>query len=287
MGVNSSLKIVLFALPGFGNMVLEALLKDARVSVKAVFTVKYENPFPYYKERQLVDLCNERGVNCYHGVKVGSDEGIELLRQLSPDLIIMATFKQILNENVMQLPPLGVINFHPSLLPRYRGPCPTNTALLNDDKFTGVTIHYVTEKLDEGNILLQKSTIIAETDNDGQLRQKLARLAGESIPELVGMFTGIAHPSGTPQDHSLASLAPKPTVEDGYLELAADIETIRRKMRAFNPLPGTSVLVQDKRIAVDRFELIQASRPDGLYESDEAINLIINSQAIRLYKKII
>ena len=282
---SKQLRVVLFALTGFGNPVLKALLETANVHVEAVFTVKYENPFPYYKERQLVDLCNERGVNCYYGVKVCSDEGLELLRKLSPDLIMMATFKQILRENVIQIPPLGVINFHPSLLPRYRGPCPTNAALLNDEKITGVTIHYATEALDEGNILLQRSIDIREIENDGQLRQKLSNLAGELVPECIGYFVGLTPPVGMPQDHNLASFAPKPTIEDGYLELTTSIEIIRRKMRAFNPLPGTSILVRGNRIAVERYDLLDAIMPDGIYENTKSIDISIDSQVIRLYKK--
>jgi methionyl-tRNA formyltransferase len=285
MDGSDNLDIVLFALTGFGNTVLKALLKETRVNVGAVFTVKYNHPFPYYEEQQLMELCSERGVICYHGVKVGSDVGMELLREHSPDLIIVATFKQILAQNVLCLPQLGVVNLHPSLLPRYRGPCPTCAALYNDEKVTGVTAHYVTEKLDEGDILFQRSIPIGEVDNDGQLRQKLARLAGEMVPELVGMFTGIAKPAGIPQDHRLASLAPRPTVEDGYLELATDVHTIRRKVRACNPLPGTSVLIGDRRVAVDQFELSQDVRADGFYENDNSIDLIIDAQAIRLYKK--
>ena len=91
--------------------------------------------------------------------------------------------------------------------------------------------------------------------------------------------------SGTPQDHSLASFAPKPTTEDGYLELAFDIDTIHRKMRAFNPLPGTSILTRGRRVAVDRYELFQDSRADGLYSNEDFVDLITDSQAIRLYKK--
>ncbi|MBE7474432.1 MAG: methionyl-tRNA formyltransferase [Anaerolineales bacterium] len=278
------LRVVLFALTGFGNPVLEALLQEPRVKVAAVFTVKYDQPFPHYEERQLLELCHERGVTCYYGVRVSSDEGIALLRQHSPDLIIVSTFKQILQENVLSLPRLGVVNFHPSLLPRYRGPCPSNAALYNDEPVTGMTIHYVTDKLDEGNILLQRSLPITATDNDGRLRQKLAKLSGELIPELVDMFANFTKPAGEPQDHRLASFAPKPTEVDGYLEPTAGIDTIRRQMRAFNPLPGASILVGERRVAVDRFDLFRDNRPNGLYETNDAIDVIHASQAIRLYK---
>lgn len=285
MPKSDKLNVVLFALTGFGNPVLKALLQDARVNLRAVFTVKYDNPFPYYEEQQLLELCAERQIKCYYGVKVRSDEGTRLVAGHSPDLLIVATFKQILAQNVLELPPLGVVNFHPSLLPRYRGPCPTQAALLNDEKVTGVTAHYITEQLDDGNILFQRSIPIDETDYDGQLRRKLAQLTGAMIPDLISLFAGFTKPAGTPQDHHLATLAPRPTAEDGYLELAADIPTIRKMVRAFNPLPGTSLLVGQRRVAVDRFELCQNGRADGLYETDDSIDLIMHSQGIRLHKK--
>jgi methionyl-tRNA formyltransferase len=287
MGREGLLKVVLFALTGFGNTVLAALLQDTRVKVEAVFTVKYDAPFPYYQERQLIDLCLERQIACYHGVKVSSDAGIGLLRHHFPDLIIVATFKQILQANVINLPSLGVVNFHPSLLPLYRGPCPTNAALLNDDKITGVTVHYVTEKLDEGNILLQRSIAIGELVQDGELRRELAKLAGEMVPGVVALFADFTRPAGVPQDNSRASLAPKPTIDDGYLEFANDIPSIRRKMRGLNPLPGTSILVGgDRRVAVDRFETLQDNRADGIYENGPVIDVVLGFQGIRLYKKL-
>jgi methionyl-tRNA formyltransferase len=198
----------------------------------------------------------------------------------------VSTFKQILRKNVLSLPPLGVVNIHPSLLPRYRGPCPTNAALLNDEKVTGVTFHYVTEELDEGDILLQKSIPISETDNDGVLRQKLANLAGSLIPDIVAMFDGFTKPVGMPQDHNFTSFAPKPKLEDGYLEMDIDTDTIRRKMRAYNPLPGTSLMIGDRRVPVNRYEFFQDNRPDSLYECNDVIELFIGSQAIRLYKNL-
>lgn len=278
------INIVLFALTGFGNSVLHTLLEDSRVNLQAVFTVKYDQPFPYYAERQILDVCSEKGIDCHHSIKVSSDDGFALLREYSPDLIVVATFKQILRDNVLDLPELGVVNFHPSLLPKYRGPSPTHSALLNGDENTGVTVHFITEQIDEGNILLQRSIPIYDVENDGVLRKKLADLSGELVPELIDLWDGNALPAGKSQDHTLASFAPKPKIEDGYLELGEDIGTIRNKVRAFNPLPGTSFLIGDKRIKIDRFEIIQDDRPDGKYDQKDHIDVIINSRGIRLYK---
>jgi len=283
---DTRLKVVLFGLTGFGNSVLGALLEDVRVNVEAVFTAKYEKPFPYYTERQLSEVCAERGIICHYNVKVNSFDGINLLRRYSPDLILMATFKQIIGENVLSLPRLGLINFHPSLLPSYRGPCPTNAALLHDEKVAGTTVHYVTEKIDEGNILLQESIPVDDADNDGRLRQKLALLSAKMVPEVMGMFTKFTIPVGIPQDSALATFAPKPTVEDGHLEHFADVSTIRNRIRAFNPLPGTSYLLSGQRVAVDSFEMIRTNRADGIYDIGNAIDVIFNAKAIRLFKKV-
>jgi methionyl-tRNA formyltransferase len=279
------LNIILFALTGFGNPVLHALLRDNRVNLQAVFTVKYDQPFPYYEERQLLDECSEKGINCHYDVKVSSDIGLKLLEKYSPDLIIVATFKQILKEEVIKLPKLGVVNFHPSLLPKYRGPSPTNAVLLNNERMTGVTVHYMTKDIDEGDILLQRSANIVDVENDGFLRKKLANIYGELVPDLVDLFIGSEAPKGTPQDHHLATPAPRPDATRGYLELACDVDKIRNMMRAYNPLPGTSILVGDKRYVVDRFEEIRDERVDGLYENTDYIDVIVNSRAIRLFKK--
>ena len=280
------LNVVHFALTGFGNAVLKALLQDARVNVQAVFTLKYDQPFPYYQERQLLDECIERGIACHYDVNVSSQTGFGLLKTYSPDLVIVSTFKQIIKKNVLALPPLGVINFHPSLLPKYRGPCPSNAALINNETVTGVTVHYMTEEVDEGDVLLQKSIPIEESDYDGKLRQKLAQLSASMVPEIIDMFAGLKKPNGMRQDHSLATLAPKPIPEDGHLENVADLHLIARKVRALNPIPGTSFLLGDRRVPVNRFSWLQDDRHDGIYDQDNAIIVTINSRSIMLYKQL-
>ncbi|HRQ40436.1 MAG TPA: methionyl-tRNA formyltransferase [Chloroflexota bacterium] len=279
------LNVVLFALTGFGNTVLKALLAEASVNVRGVFTVKYDNPFPYYEEEHLHTLCERNQVCCYHGIKVSSEDGMTLLQDLAPDLILVATFKQILKTNVLTLPKLGVVNLHPSLLPQYRGPCPSSAALLNGDTVTGITAHYITEGLDEGDILLQRELDISDVENDGQLRWRLAQLAGDMTPDVLQLFSGFTQPAGIPQDHSLATNAPKPTAVDGYLETATNIQEIQRKVKALNPLPGVSLLVGERRILVDRFEMCPKSYQEGIHEYAAYIDWTINSQTIRLFKK--
>jgi methionyl-tRNA formyltransferase len=278
-------RVVLLALTGFGNPVLEALLECPCVAVTGVFTVRYSSPFPYYHERHLHELCEERAVSCYSEINLSSDQGLAALTRLAPDLIIVATFKQILSSRVLQLPRFGVVNLHPSLLPRFRGPCPVSAALMQDERVTGVTAHYATERVDDGDVLLQRPISIEPTDNDGSLRRRLALLAGAMTPELLDMFGGEARPTGVAQDRRLASSAPKPSIEDGYLERAKDIGEIRRKVRALNPLPGTSILVGERRIAVDGYIQLELRLNTGLQETEDAVYMYMPTGTIRLLKR--
>lgn len=286
MNGSKKLRVILFALPGFGNPVLTSLINDTSVDILAVFTVHYRTPFPYYEETQLNVICEEFDIPCYDDVKVISAKGLTLIRSYSPDLILVATFKQILTQPLLDIPRFGVVNFHPSLLPKFRGPCPSNAALLSGEKTTGVTAHYVTEGIDEGNILMQKLVTINEDEIDSQLRKKLAALSGDMIPDVIKLFSTEKKPFGKVQKHSQASFAPKPTKEEGYLETACDIDSVLRKMRAFNPIPGTSMLVNGERIAVCRYERLSGHQMDGIYEHENFIDLIIHTKGIRLYKKV-
>jgi methionyl-tRNA formyltransferase len=278
------MNIVLCALPGFGNTVLDALLADRSVSVQGVFTRRYSDPFPYYDETQLAEVCELRSIPWRDSTTLSGEYGLKLLRKASPDLILVATFNEILRPPVLSLPRLGVVNLHPSLLPKYRGPCPTHAALLNGDDVTGVTVHYVTDRLDAGDVLLQRPLPIDKADNDGRLRQRLARLAGDLVPEIISMFEGGRKPAGSPQNDELATRAPRPAREGGWLTLDDDIELIRRRIRAFNPLPGTSISVGDRRVSVRSFAALENGKVPGVYETDHTIDIVRASGAIRLFK---
>lgn len=278
------LNVVLLALTGFGNPVLEALLGDRRVRLSAVFTHRYDGPFPYYTELPLPDLCVARGVPCHHDIRVGSEAGLAVLRALAPDVIVVSTFKDILRAPVLAIPALGAVNLHPSLLPRHRGPCPTQAALLADDRISGVSAHVVTPGLDEGDILLQRAVSIEDVPDDGALRQRLASLAGTMVPELIGLWEGGARLSGRPQDPRLATAAPRPAAEDGFLERLPTADAVRRAVRALNPVPGTSIAVDGQRVAVDRCVLIGRPGPARPRVTEGLVEVGIGSVTVRLLR---
>jgi len=170
-------------------------------------------------------------------------------KKLAPDLIVVASFGQILPEELLQIPQYGAINVHSSLLPKYRGASPVAYAILNGDKETGVTSMQIVKKLDAGPILLQRKIPIDPEDTAGTLTEKLACLGAELLAETIeGLKAGRIKP--TPQDESKAVYAPMLRKEQGLINWQEPAEVIARKVRAFNPWPGAFVGHGDQLIKI-------------------------------------
>lgn len=277
------MNIILFGLTGLCNDILKALLRINDIKINAVFTISYKNSFPYYREQQLRELCSELNITCFEDISVSSNEGINLIQTFNPDMIIVSTFKQIIKPDVIKIPRLGIINIHPSLLPFFRGPNPVENAILKGKKTTGITFHYLVDKIDAGNILLQKKIRVKKTDTNGTLRKRLSILASTMIPELMGIFKSGIKPEGKKQNERLASYAPKPKPEDGFLENCETIKEIDLKLRALNPYPGTSILLNGNRISVNRFAVLDKNNSAKMAQMGDYIDFFIDSKEIRLY----
>ncbi len=276
------MNVILLGLTGFGNQVLETLLGQKGVFIQAVFSKTYKDPFPYYEELPLDELCLQKNIKCFTNIAVSGKKGVEIIRELQPDLILVATYKEIISPEVIAIPSQGIINFHPSLLPKYRGPCPTNAVILNGERETGVTIHYVTELLDKGDILCQKSLSLEDTETDGMLRKRLAELAGAMVPEVISLFEAEQHPHGKPQKDADASLAPRLKEEEGYLEGVKDEETLLRKMRGLNPVPGTSIEIEGERIPVSQIKEIAFESNKGICKTETGIQIHLKTKGYLL-----
>lgn len=166
-----------------------------------------------------------------------NEQFIEQLRQLSPDLIVVAAFGQILPQSILDLPKFGCINVHTSLLPKYRGAGPIQWAVLNDEYETGVTIMQMDAGMDTGAILSQEKTLIHESDNAHILHDRLAVIGAEllirTIPEYVA---GKITPRPQPSDG--VSYAPKIKKQDGQIDWAQSARTIWNRVRGLVPWPG-------------------------------------------------
>jgi len=169
--------------------------------------------------------------------RIKDPEAIDQIRALAPDVIVVMAYGQILPRAVLDSPKIASLNLHASLLPRWRGAAPIQAAIAAGDHETGVTVIYMDEGLDTGDILLQRKIEILPTETGATLHDQLAQIAPEALLESLRVLAAGNAPR-IPQDKSLANYAPKLNREAGRLNWYESAEAIERKIRAYNPWPG-------------------------------------------------
>ena len=202
-------------------------------------------------------------------------EGVEQLKVLNPELLVVAYYGQILSQEILDLGSKGIINLHPSLLPKYRGPAPVITPILNGDKETGVTIMRVAKDVDAGNIILQEKTDILENETAGELWERLNQIGCDLLIKTInliqkGNFIDI------PQEHAMATFTKKVEKEDAKIDFNKTSEEIVNQVRAFNPTPIAFFEYKDEVFKIyeaekseiignfDNGEIVKASAKEGL-----------------------
>jgi methionyl-tRNA formyltransferase len=179
----------------------------------------------------------KRQLNVVQPERARNPEFIRELMGFKPDLIVVAAYGQILPQAILDIPPLGCVNVHTSLLPKYRGAAPIQWAILNGDSETGVTIMKMDAGLDTGGILAQKSTPIAAEDNSQTLHDRLAQIGAELLVTTIRQLAaGSITPRPQPAEGS--SYARKITKEDGKLDWTHPARVLWNRVRGFTPWPG-------------------------------------------------
>lgn len=197
-------------------------------------------------------------------VRLSDPAVVDTLRAIAPEVIVVVAFGQFLPRAIRELPPLGCINVHASLLPKYRGAAPIHRAVMAGDDETGVTIMRVEERMDAGHILLQRTCPILPDDDTGTLHDRLATLGAEALS--VALRT-LSAGNGTwiPQDETLVSMAPKLGDADCRLEFTGPPAALVNRIRGLSPTPGAYLVLPDgKRLRVLRAEARTASAPPGV-----------------------
>jgi len=170
-------------------------------------------------------------------------------------------YGQILPRNVLEIPATACLNLHASLLPRHRGAAPIQAVIAAGDRETGITVMYMDEGLDTGDILLQCKIDILPNDTGGSLRDRLAQIAPEALLESLRMLASGSAPR-IPQDNALATYAPKLSREAGRIDWSGPAETIERKIRALNPWPGAFMRITTKSNELRTLKIFSAAIVD-------------------------
>ncbi len=181
--------------------------------------------------------------------RVSRGDGLEALRSAGPDLMVVCAFGEILGEKALAAPPLGAINLHASLLPRFRGAAPIQRALMAGERTTGVTVQWMTREMDAGDILLQREVTIEEEEDFAGLHDRLAALGAEATRESVALIRQGAGPR-IPQNDEQATYAPAITKDELVIDWGERAETLARLIRALSPQPGARTTRNNENLKI-------------------------------------
>jgi methionyl-tRNA formyltransferase len=191
----------------------------------------------------------EWGLPVVQPAKIRETDAVRSICEMRPDLIVVVAYGQILPRSVLEIPALGCMNVHTSLLPRWRGAAPIQYAILTGDAETGVTTMYMNEKMDEGDIILQRVEKIRDDDTSATLHDRLALAGAELAVETVKLL-GEGRAPRVRQDESRVTYAHKISKEQGRIDWGRSAAEIERQVRAFNPWPSAYFFAGDLMVKV-------------------------------------
>jgi len=238
------MRIVFIGAGEIGVPTLQALLRSSEHRLIGVVT---QPDKPVGRTQQIEPPPIKRALagtkmSILQPARIKDRQAIEEIRALRPEAILVMAYGQILPRDLLDIPLVACLNLHASLLPRWRGAAPIQAAIAAGNPETGITVMYMAEGLDTGDILLQRKIEILLADTGGSLHDRLAQIAPEALLDALQMLAkGNAPP--IPQDNALATYAPKLTRDDGKIDWSEPAEIIERKIRAFNPWPGAFITI--------------------------------------------
>lgn len=243
------MNIVFMGSPTFAIPSLESLTKKFNVVGVVTQPDKPAGRGKELKPPPIKDVAYKYGIELIQPNRL-SEEGVkEKLQSWNPDVIVVVAFGQILRQDLLNLPKYGCINVHGSLLPRWRGAAPIQTAILHGDSITGITIMKMDAGVDTGPILRQKEVEIQRSDTAESLSIVLSELGATLLVETLSEYLmGNIKPVSQPEIG--ITYAPTVNKEDGFLDFSKKAIELNRQVRAFYPWPGTFMVINDERIKV-------------------------------------
>ena len=263
MDIEDRLKVVFMGTPAFAVPVLSALL-DEGYQIVGVYT---QPDRPTGRGKRIVPspvktFALEQGIPVFQPRSLRRDEKArEKVETLSPDVIVVAAYGLFLPSDILDLPRLGDLNVHPSLLPRYRGPSPVASAILNGDAITGVTVMRLNQGMDAGPILAQLETPISPEESTNELTMRLFTMGAGLLKKVLPRWER-GEIQARPQDESLVSVTKLLSKEDGEMDWSRPAAYLARQVRAYTPWPACFTHWRGKLIKIiEASALEQGAQP--------------------------
>jgi len=235
------------------------------------------------KSSPVKQEAGKRNLPVFQPEKVRATEAVERLKAFHPDLIVVASYGQMLPVTLLQMPRLACLNVHASLLPKYRGAAPIHYAVMAGDKETGVTLMYMNEKMDEGDILLAKRSPIGSDETVGEVHDRLALLGAEVLLEGVSLLRQGRSPR-EPQNQAQATYAPSLKPDQSFLDWKRPARDLHNQVRGLNPWPGAKTRFAGDSLHLFRTQVVAQEGTPGsvLGISKEGICVAAGNQALLL-----
>ncbi len=253
------MRVVFMGTPEIAAGVLKALL-GSRHEVVGVVT-QPDRPNSRGNEiifSEVKKVALEHSIPVLQPLKASEETFVESIKQLNPDIIVVAAYGQILRENLLELPKYRCINVHASLLPKYRGASPIQWAVINGEKETGITIMYMEKGLDTGDMILARKLELAPDETAGSLHDRLMELAGPTLLEAMDMIeNGTARP--VPQNNDEATYVGMFKKEMGELDFNTSTVKLERLIRGLIPWPGAFTYINGKMLKIWRTTVVEES----------------------------
>ncbi|WP_294490569.1 methionyl-tRNA formyltransferase [uncultured Ruminococcus sp.] len=267
------MKIVFMGTPDFAVPSIKALY-DAGHEIQAVFCQPDKPKGRGYKlvPPPVKVFALDKDIPIYQpkSLKNGGEEFIKVIEDFAPDCIVVAAYGKILPKEVLDIPRLGCVNVHGSLLPKYRGAGPIQWAVLNDEKTTGITTMLMGEGLDTGDMLLKSETEIGENETAAELFDRLADMGAELIVETLDKLEkGEITP--VPQNEEEATYAPMLTKDLSPIDFSKSARAVHKQICGLSDWPCATTTIGGKRIKVYRSEIVAGS-------TDKSAGTVVNAK---------
>ena len=244
------MRIVFMGTPDFAAAILKRLI-DTKRNVVGVFS----QPDKPVGRKQIVmptavkALAMEHGIPVYQPAKLRDGEALKIMQELKPDLTVVAAYGKILPKDLLDVAPLGNVNVHGSLLPKYRGSAPIQWSVINGDKVTGITTMFMAEGMDTGDMIMKFELPIGENETAGELFDRMAELGAESIEKTLELFDN-GEVTAEPQNEEEATYAPMLKKEIGEVDFGKEPEELHNLVRGLNPWPTAYTFLDGKTVKI-------------------------------------